>query len=186
MFERCRRRLGGNLDIFAGIAAAGAFSAFLSVFLIFEAADEAASATTARQTAVVAATGKGDKLCGRGDRAAYDVTCGDRIMARSGRNVSVRVVGTNTSVAERGMTDNERIREAFETLDAAARTRSAELAAGMSRREVPRGPGHPTGSRHAVAGGDDSATPNRLVRSTPHGRGGTPSFWAAWITAEGR
>ena len=130
MFEQYRTRAGGSLDILAGIAAAGALSACMSTLLLFGATDEAASATTAPQTAVVMAAGKSDKLCGHGDWAAYDVNCGRRIAARSGRNVSVRAVGANMSVAERGMTDNERIRAAFEALEAVVSTRSAELAAG--------------------------------------------------------
>ena len=130
MFEQYRMRAGGSLNIFAGIAAAGALSACMSTLLLFGATDEAASATTAPQTAVVMAAGKSDKLCGHDDWAAYDVNCGRRIAARIGRNVSVRMVGTNMSVAERGMTGNERIRAAFEALEAVASTRSAKLTAG--------------------------------------------------------
>ncbi len=130
MFEQYRKRVGGSLDILAGVAAAGALSACMSTLLLFGTTDEAASATTARQTAMVTATGKSDKLCEHGDWAAYDVNCGRRIAVRSGRNVSVRMVGTNMSVAERGMTGNERIRAAFEALEAVVSTSSAKLAVG--------------------------------------------------------
>ena len=116
MFEQYRMRAGGSLDIFAGIAAAGALSACMSTLLLFGAVDEAASATTAPQTAVVMTAGKSDKLCGHGDWAPYDIGCTRRIMVQSGRDASVRVVGANTSIAERDMTSNERIRAAFEAL----------------------------------------------------------------------
>lgn len=122
MFKQYRKRMGRSLDVFAGIAAAGTLSACMSALLIFGATDRAASATTAQRTGVVSATGKGDKLCGRGDWAVYDANCGQQIAARSGRNVSVRVVSANMSVAERGMTANERIQAAFAALDARART----------------------------------------------------------------
>ena len=128
MFGRFRERMGRDLDIFAGIAAAAGLSAFLSASLIFGATDQAASATAARQTGVITAGGKGDRLCGQ-DWAAYDANCGRRILAREGRDVSVRVVGTRETVAERGMTGNERIRAAFAALEAAG-AGGAKLAAG--------------------------------------------------------
>src|SRR5919202_2474457 len=94
-----------------GIAAAVVFSACTAAVLTFGGVGEASSATTARQDGVVSTTGKGDRLCG-----AYDVGCTRGIMVQSGRDASVRVVGANTSIAERDMTSNERIRAAFEAL----------------------------------------------------------------------
>src|SRR5919199_426126 len=99
-----------------GIAAAVVFSACTAAVLTFGGAGEASSATTAGQGGVVSTTGKSDKLCGHGDWAPYDIGCTRRIMVQSGRDASVRVVGANTSIAERDMTSNERIRAAFEAL----------------------------------------------------------------------
>ena len=94
-----------------GIAAVVVFSACTAAVLTFGSAGEASSATTAGQGGVVSTTGKGDRVCG-----AYDVGCTQRIMVQSGRGASVRVVGANTSIAERDMTSSERVRAAFEAL----------------------------------------------------------------------
>jgi hypothetical protein len=95
-----------------GIAAVVVFSACTAAVLTFGSAGEASLATMAKQGGMVSTTGKSDKLCG-----AYGVSCTRRIRVQSGRDASVRVVGANTSIAERDMTSTERVRAAFGVLE---------------------------------------------------------------------
>ena len=116
MFQHLHSYAREKIEPVLGIVAAVVFSACTAAVLTFSGAGEASSATTARQDSVVSSTGKSDRLCGHGDWAAYDGGCTRKIMVQSGRDAVVRVVGANTSIAERDMTSSERVRAAFEAL----------------------------------------------------------------------
>ena len=66
----------------------------------------------ATQTISVTST-KGDRLCGGDHWPPTDELCLQSVMAQSRRAVSVRLIGTGTTVVERPMTDRERIDAAF-------------------------------------------------------------------------
>ncbi len=72
----------------------------------------------ATPTISVAST-KGDRLCGADHWPPAEATCLQSVMAQSGGAMRVRLVGADTTVVERPMTDRERIEAAF----AAAETR---------------------------------------------------------------
>ena len=71
-------------------------------------------ATTGPATPSASVTStKGDRLCGTDHWPPNDAACLRSVTAKSGRGVSVRLVGEGTSVVERPMTDRERLEAAF-------------------------------------------------------------------------
>ncbi len=71
-------------------------------------------ATTSRATPTASVTStKGDRLCGTDHWPPTDAACLQSVMAKSGRGVSVRLVGESTTVVERPMTDREQLEAAF-------------------------------------------------------------------------
>ena len=63
--------------------------------------------------AVAVTSTKADRLCGSDHWPPKEAACLQSVMAKSGRSVSVRIVGEGTTVAERPLTDRERIEAAF-------------------------------------------------------------------------
>ena len=62
---------------------------------------------------ISAAGTKGDRLCGTDHWPPTEATCLQAVMAKSGRGVSVRLVGRGATVVERPTTDQERLETAF-------------------------------------------------------------------------
>jgi hypothetical protein len=63
------------------------------------------------------ASTKGDRLCGADHWPPTEAACLRSVMAKSGRGVSMRLVGERTAVVERPMTDRERLEAAFSTFE---------------------------------------------------------------------
>ena len=75
-------------------------------------------ATTGPATPTVSVTStKGDRLCGTDHWPPTNAACLRSVMTKSGRGVSVRLVGERTAVVERPMTDRERLEAAFSTFE---------------------------------------------------------------------
>ena len=92
-----------------GAAALGA--AILTFGIGAEAPTDPAAAT------VSVTSTKADRLCGGDHWPPTDGACLQSVMAQSGRAVSVRLVGTSTTIIERPMTDRERIEAAFAAVE---------------------------------------------------------------------
>ena len=79
-----------------------------------------ASVDPAAQVASAAAM-KGNRLCGNDHWPPTQVSCLQSVMAKSGRGVSVRLVGESTTIVERPMTDRERLEAAFAAFEPRAK-----------------------------------------------------------------
>ena len=79
-------------------------------------------ATTSPAPPTVSVTStKGDRLCGTDHWPPTNATCLRSVMAKSGRGVSVRLVGESTTIVERPMTDRERLEAAFAAFEPRAK-----------------------------------------------------------------
>ena len=107
------RRTASGITLAIGAAALGA--AVLTFGTGGQASvDPAAQVTSATVT-------KGDRLCGNDHWPPIKASCLQSVMAKSGRGVSVRLVGESTTIVERPMTDRERLEAAFAAFEPRAK-----------------------------------------------------------------
>jgi hypothetical protein len=99
------RRTASRITLAIGAAALGA------AVLTFGTGGQASTDPAVRT--ISAAGIKGDRLCGTDHWPPTEATCLQAVMAKSGRGVTVRLVGEGATVVERPMTDRERLQAAF-------------------------------------------------------------------------